>query len=158
MEINIYQVLFQAFNFGVILFVLTKFLYKPIRKVLDDRELKINAGLTAAEKNLKAQAEIETLKKSELSKARRDAAKLIKDAELTAKKQGEVILKDAKDKASKEAARLLDAAESSAKNVRKEMQTSLKALVIETTAKLLGQALSAKDIERINKVVASSLK
>ena len=76
MDINIWQVLFQAFNFGVILLVLNKFLYKPIQKVLDDREKKINAGLAAAEASLKAQDEVEKSKKSALAGARKSAAEI----------------------------------------------------------------------------------
>lgn len=158
MEINFYQVLFQAINFGIILAVLTKFLYNPIRKVLEEREDKINAGLKAAEKKLKAESEIEKLKKNELAKARRESARIMKEAEVEAKKQAEVVLKEARDKAKKEAERIVESAEVSIKAKEKEQEKALKTLVVETTAKLLGDSLTQKDVERVTKKMASSLK
>lgn len=112
MEINIWQVLFQAVNFGVILFVLNKVLYKPVMKMLDDRAKKINEGMAAAEKNLKEAGEIEKLKKAEVAKARKDAAAIIRQAEVEAKKAADSILEASKKKAKDEAERIVKNAES----------------------------------------------
>ena len=57
MEINLYQVLFQIFNFGVVMYLLNKVLYKPVLKMLDERAKKINEGMALADKNLKAAEE-----------------------------------------------------------------------------------------------------
>jgi len=77
MEINIWQVLFQVINFGVILFVLNKILYKPVLKLLDDRAKKINEGQAMAEKNLKEAAELDKVRKTELAKVRKEASAII---------------------------------------------------------------------------------
>lgn len=157
MEINFLQVLFQAVNFGVILFVLNKFLYKPIKKVLDDRQDKINEGLKAAEKNLKAQDELEKTKKQELAKARREAAKLVSDAKKDAKLQADSIVKDAKDKASQEAARIIQSAKESAKSAEADMAASVKELTIASTRKLLGSTLSDAEIKKITTAMIKKL-
>lgn len=158
MEINFMQVLFQAVNFGVILFVLTKFLYKPIQKVLDDRASKINDGMRAAEKNLKAESELVEAKKSELAKARREAAKLISDAKTDAKKQTEAIIKKARTQAKQEADVILDAATASAKAQEKKMAESLKDLTIATTRKLLLDSLSPSAVKVITNSMVKKLK
>ena len=84
MEINIYQILFQILNFGVVMYLLNKVLYKPVMKMLDDRAKKINEGMSQAEKNLKAGEEIEKTKKAEVSKARKEASSIIAAAEVDA--------------------------------------------------------------------------
>ncbi len=49
----------QLVNVGVILFVVARWVYRPLLKVMDERDRKINAGLRHAEeaKQLRAQAE-----------------------------------------------------------------------------------------------------
>lgn len=158
MEINFWQVLFQIVNFGVIFLVLKKYLYKPVLKLLSDRRDKINAGLAAAEKNLKAEKDSEDEKKVILTKARKEASVIIKDATLESKKQADAIIKEAKEKASLEAARIVTKAENEATQKQKEASLALKDLVIATTSKVLSESLSAKDLAGINKAIAKKLK
>ena len=84
MEIHFDQILLQLINFGIVLFVLVKFLYKPVLKILDQRSEKIDAGLAAAEKNLEEQAKVEELKKKQLTQAEKQASKIIEEAKLEA--------------------------------------------------------------------------
>lgn len=158
MEINIGQVLFQVVNFGVILFVLNKYLYKPVKNMLDQREKKINEGLAAAERNLKAENEVEKHKKDELAKARKEAAKILADAKSEAKAQAEAYLDKAKVEAKKEAARILEAAKTSVEEEKRNMRSSLKELVVSTTGKLLSESLSSSEIEKITNKMVSSIK
>lgn len=158
MEINISQVLFQAVNFGIIMFVLNKYLYKPVKEMLENREKKINEGLAAAERNLKAEADVEKRKKDELGKARREAAKIIADAKIEAKKQAEAYLEKAKAEAKKEAGHILDAAQTSVKEEKRALQSSLKDLVVETTKKLLAETLTAKEVEKITSGMVAKIK
>lgn len=157
MEINFLQVLFQVVNFGVILFVLNKFLYKPIQKVLDERAAKINDGLKAAEKNLKAQAEVEVSQKKELAKARREAGKIITDAQLEAKEQADQIVKQAKDKAVKEVESMLAASRASIQAAETKSTSALKELTIATTKRLLRETLSASEVKSITSSMVKKL-
>lgn len=157
MEINIYQVLFQIFNFGVILWVLTKYLYKPVLKMLDDRAKKINEGQAAAEKNIKAAAELEKEHKEMLSKARKEASAITRDATTEAKKQADAIIYEARQKAAAESAQLHKAAEDEIAKKHKEMESSLKQLVVATTSKLLSEVLTEAEIAKINKNITAKL-
>ncbi|HCS79510.1 TPA: ATP synthase F0 subunit B [Patescibacteria group bacterium] len=66
----------QILNFSIVLFVLTKFLYKPILKALDERRRRIEEGLAWSEK---AQLEEEkmTKRKQETLREARDEARVI---------------------------------------------------------------------------------
>lgn len=158
MEINIAQVLFQALNFGAVLYILNRFLYKPVKDILDQRERKVNEGLAAAERNLKAESEVEKYKKEELVKARREAAKIIADAKAEAKKQEEQILEKAKAEAKKEALRLVESAQNTIEEEKRAMRASLKELVIATTSKLLSESLTNAEIEKITSKMVKSIK
>lgn len=157
MEIDIKQVLFQVINFSILLAVLAKFLYKPVLKMLKDREDKINDGLKAAESNLTAQEEIEKTKKAEITKARKEAAKILKEAKDDAKKQADMIISDAKSSAKEEAAKIIKKGEEQVQKEEKNLNNKLGQLLIATTENLLSSALSKSEIEKITKTTIKNL-
>ena len=158
MQINIWQVLFQAFNFGLILYVLTKYLYKPLMKLLDDRAKKINEGLAAAEKNLKAASESEKIVKAELGKAKKTAATILADAEKEAKIKGGEIVEQARVKAKAEADKIR--ADIAGEQAELDKQIEKKAAVLATAMvkKALAETLTAKDSEKITSAIIAKLK
>ncbi|EKD80663.1 MAG: hypothetical protein ACD_40C00041G0006 [uncultured bacterium] len=158
MQINIWQVLFQTFNFGLILYVLTKYLYKPLMKLLDDRAKKINEGLAAAEKNLKAASESEKIVKAELGKAKKTAATILADAEKEAKIKGAEIVEQARVKAKAEADKIR--ADIAGEQAELDKQIEKKATVLATAMvkKALAETLTAKDSEKITSAIIAKLK
>lgn len=158
MEINIWQVLFQAVNFGVILFVLNKVLYKPVLNLLDDRAKKINEGMALADKNLKAAGETEKLKKEAVASARKEAASIVRTSEADAKKAGEVIIETAKEKAKIEAARILKNAESEVATKNKALEAQVVELAAAMAQKALSASLSSVDAEKITLAILAKSK
>lgn len=149
MEINIYQILFQILNFGVVMYLLNRVLYKPVIKMLDDRAKKINEGMSQAEKNLKAGEEIEKTKKAEVSKARKEASTIVAAAEVDAKKKADEIIKKAHEKAKEEVANMTKAAEKEIENAKAKLQKEAATIAAAMAKKALEGALSAKEVEAI---------
>ena len=83
----------QIVNFSVILFVLRKFAYQPILKMLTQRRETIEGGLemrAQAEKNLK---ESDEMRNRTLQQAHTEAVAIVNRAELIGKEKQEDILK-----------------------------------------------------------------
>ncbi|MFH0863701.1 MAG: F0F1 ATP synthase subunit B [Candidatus Gottesmanbacteria bacterium] len=92
----------QIFNFLVLLFILNKFLYKPILRYFDARKKKIEEGLVNSEKITKQLADIET-KKAEILRQAQDQAKLLITQERKlAEDEKSKIIEEAKNKAVEE--------------------------------------------------------
>ncbi|MEK7462080.1 MAG: F0F1 ATP synthase subunit B [Patescibacteria group bacterium] len=89
----------QVFNFGLLLVVLTYFLYKPVLKVLKEREEKITQGIKDAEEAGKAKAEAAEEKKAVISAANKDAEAMTVRATEHAKGKAEQIVSNAQMKA-----------------------------------------------------------
>ena len=70
----------QIVNFAILLFVLKKFAYKPILKVLNDRRKKIEEAIERSKSVDQKMAEIEILKEKILVEARRESDEIIKKA------------------------------------------------------------------------------
>ena len=95
MEIELKVVIFSILNFALLAFLLTKFLYKPVRKMLDSRQEMINDALDQAEA---ARAEVaatgETIK-ANMAKARLDAEAILDAAHQQAEQDKAAIMAEA---------------------------------------------------------------
>jgi len=99
--IDIKLITVQIINFGILLAILTYFLYKPVLKVLQDREDTIAQGIKDAEAAVAAKAEAEHEKQAVLKTAHQEAAEVVNRAKTAATEQAEEILHEAQHKAAK---------------------------------------------------------
>jgi len=149
MEIHFSQLLFQFLNFGLLLFVLTKFLYKPILKILDQRAEKIDAGLLAAQKSLEAQCKLEELKKATLVKAELESQKIIESAKNEADKIGRELIAKAKEGAERLIAKEEAAFQARLKEQEQLLTQKTANFVIMISKSVLKDSLSANHQQEI---------
>ncbi len=74
----------QLVNFAIVLFVLWKWVFKPVTKGLSDRTEKIENSLQDAEKIAKDRTDFDTWKQGEISTVRTEATAIITQAKETA--------------------------------------------------------------------------
>src|ERR1700722_18214085 len=74
----------QTINFGIVLFVLWKFAYRPVLAMLQQRRDKIAESMANAEKIKTELAQTEVAREEILSKANTQANKLIEEARAAA--------------------------------------------------------------------------
>lgn len=77
----------QVVNFGVLLFILKRYAYKPMLQMLDERTSKIEQGLSDAEAAQVKLREMEEKEKAVLSEARAEAKRILSETEEAAKKR-----------------------------------------------------------------------
>lgn len=92
--------LVQVVNFGILLFVLHRFAYKPILKVMNDRVVRITEDEQKASDLEEKLTAIEREQQQILQNARTESQRLIKEGEIDAKEVGSRILADARVEAS----------------------------------------------------------
>lgn len=158
MEIDIKQILLQILNFGVLFYVLTRFLFRPVLKILDDRAAKIADGLALAEKNKKAQEEIEKKSNEILKKADRKASEIIEVARGESKELGKQMLENAKSESEKAIEKQQAAFLERMRDEERAFKARVSELVATTTQKVLADSLSASDIKTITKKEITKLK
>ncbi len=66
-------------SFGIVLFILTKFAWKPIMKAIKERESSIDDALNSAEKAKQEMEKLEANNELLLIKAKQERSKLLKD-------------------------------------------------------------------------------
>ena len=89
----------QVVNFGLLLFILHRYLYKPVLAMVDVRRLKIERGVRAAEQAERELGEAESQKSSILRTATQKGDELIDAAKKHAEIQEHTMMKEAHRKA-----------------------------------------------------------
>jgi F-type H+-transporting ATPase subunit b len=140
----------QLLNFVLVMFVLKKFAFGPIGKMLAERRERIAAGEEKLKQIEKQLAESEATTTAAIAKAGEDAARMINEAKL-----GAAALSEQKSQeAIAQAQQILAKAEIAAKADRDRLATELKRefgrLVASTTSQVTGKVLTADDQRRIN--------
>ncbi len=91
--------LIQALNFGLLLVVLSYFLYKPLLKIIDERREKIAEGVRTAEAASRRLAEAKEEGDKQIGEAARQAEGLVSSARASAEERKSQILAEAETRA-----------------------------------------------------------
>ena len=106
--VNLWTALFTLLNTLTVIFVGTKFLFKPVMKMISDRQKEIDDIYQDADDAKKQAAALETEYKQKLSTAQATSDRLVKEATARAQAREEDILR----KANADAAAIMDKAAS----------------------------------------------
>ena len=146
---NIWAFLVQLLAFIVLIIVVTKFAYKPVRKYLDKRSQILNDERIEAEE-LKQKAK-ENFYESEkkLAEVRDNASKIIDEAREKGKSERETILKEANLEAQKVKANAYKTIEEEKSKAQKEIKEDIVDVAFSMTSKLLEREVNTKDNEKL---------
>ena len=152
--INGKLLLAQIINFLVLLFVLYKFAYGPVLKILNERTNKIEKGLKDAEDAQKKLMEITEKERAVLVKARKQAQEIIAKAEEIAVKNKEEIIVTTKAQSEKILSDSAKKIETEKVLMFQEVKKQVSELVIAATGKIIDEKMdSQKDKEIIEKAI-----
>lgn len=135
--VNWKLLLIQAINFGVLLSVLTYFLYKPVLKIIDERRQRIAEGVKKAEAATLRLEEARKEGEGIVGEAARNAEKIAAEARARASEQADEIVRNAESRA---ASTLKDAqakAEEAKRQALKESEREIARAAILAAEKIL---------------------
>ena len=139
----------QLINFAIVLFVLWRFAYNQVLEMLENRRQKIAESMDNADQIKAELAKTQGELNKVLAEANQKAEQLIADAKEAAKQVGEA----EGQRAVKQAEEIIRKAREATEADREQMMVELKAeigrLVVDTTAKVSGKVLTAKDHQRL---------
>jgi F-type H+-transporting ATPase subunit b len=155
--------LFQLINFLIVIFILKKFLYPPLKKMLDERKNKIEQSLQDAKdaevflENAGAQG------KKLIAVAKSDADKLTASSKISISKAQEEAALEAKQRSKQ----ILDDAKSKAQEEFEKMNKQIGKISIDISGKVISKVLSdlftdeekqklmARALEKIDEYIAN---
>ncbi|MBR4878488.1 MAG: F0F1 ATP synthase subunit B [Clostridia bacterium] len=143
--VDLWTALFVLLNTLTVICVGTKFLFKPVMKMIEARQTEIDdmyANADAAEKSAKA---LENEYNEKLAAAKDTSERIIKDAVARGQSREEEIIRQA----NREAAAIMDKANADIaiekKKAINEAKDEISGLAMEIAGKVVGRALTADD-------------
>jgi F-type H+-transporting ATPase subunit b len=135
-------------SFGIIFWILAKFAWKPILKMLKEREDSITEALSLAEKAKKEMALLQSNNEKLLQEARAQREIMLKEA----RDIKEQIIGEAKGAAQKEADKVMKSARENIQSEKNaaiaEMKNQVASLSIEIAEKILKEELSSSEKQK----------
>jgi len=154
LEIQPSTIAFQAFNFLLLVVVLHKILYKPMLKLLKDREKRISDGVENAEKADGMLKESNIIRQDMIKRANSDSQEILEKA----RKAGEEVKTGLVQDAHKEAGNIIKAGQNLIEMEKTRTAQELKGLavsmIVTATEKILREKL---DAEKDGKLISESL-
>ena len=148
----------QLINFGIVLFVLWKWAYKPVFNMLDARQKKIADSIANADKIKAELAKTEVDRQKTLADAGELANKIIADARAAASRLSEVESQKAISTAEQIIAKAREAAAQDQARMLAELKQEVGRLVVQTTATVTGKVLTTEDQRRLAEETQKQLK
>jgi F-type H+-transporting ATPase subunit b len=151
------HLLAQVISFCIVCFVLYRFAYRPILKMLDVRRQQIAQGLANTEQIKAELARTEAQRQEVMSQANVEAIQLIEEARAAASRLQEQEKQKAIAAAEQIVARAREAAARDYARMLAELKGEVGRLVVQTTATVLGRVLTPEDQTRLAEETAKEL-
>ncbi|MEI7451666.1 MAG: F0F1 ATP synthase subunit B [Candidatus Falkowbacteria bacterium] len=144
----------QAVNFAIIFFVLYRFAFKPIAKVMQERTETIEKSLQEA-KDIEAKLSATEIERGEIiANAKKDALAIMENANKTAEDNRQKLVEKTKDEIAKIIKREKEGIEADKVAMMKELKQDLAELVILATEKVINEKMSdVKDKSLIAEII-----
>ena len=137
-SVNIWQIVISLANLLILFLLIKKFLYKPVKKMLESRKHAVEKQYEDAAAAKKTAEEDRAAWEEKMQSAETEADAIIKDAADTAQRRGESIVADAREKASG----IIRDAETEADLERRRAQKDIKEDIVDLSSLLTEKILS----------------
>ncbi len=147
----------QLINFGIVLFVLWKWVFGPVAKGLSNRTAKIEASLEEAQKIAEERQTFDSWKNGEIAEVRKEAAGILTKAKAEAESLKTDMISQTKEEQNKLVSQTQVQLEQEKQNIVKEAKAELADLVVNATQAVIKAKLDPKkDAELIKQALAEA--
>lgn len=147
----------QMVNFGIVLFILWKFAYRPVLAMLEQRRQRVVEAMRNAERAKVELAKAEGDRQEILAKANQEANRLIEEARAAANRVREQETQKAITEAEQILVKAREAAEMEHTRMLAETKRELGRLVVLTTSRVTGKVLTPEDQRRLAEETSRAL-
>lgn len=144
-SVNIWNILVSLLNLLVLFLILKKFLFKPVQKVMTERENQVTAIYQDAETDRKAAADMKQEYEARLAAARDEADSLVRNAVQTAQRKSDAIMADAASQASHMKQKAEQEIAMEKKQMLQSVQAELSEMAVSIASKVVEREIQQKD-------------
>ncbi|WP_084500791.1 F0F1 ATP synthase subunit B [Halalkalibacillus halophilus] len=139
----------QLVMFIILLALITKFAWRPLMNVMEERENHIANEIDSAEKSRQESERLMREAQDELKGTRQNAQQIIEDAKLTAKDQEETLIAEAKQEAERIKINARQEIEQEKEKAIQALQAQVGTLSVQIASKVIEKELSMEEQETL---------
>ncbi len=144
-SVNIWSILISLCNLLILFLILKKFLFKPVTKVMNERQAQVDSIYENAQNDRQAAAEMKQEYETRMALAREEADGLVRNAVQTAQRKSDAIVAEA----NQQAAHLKQKAENEIQLEKKQMladvKTEISDLAVSIASKIMEREVNPQD-------------
>jgi F-type H+-transporting ATPase subunit b len=148
-DINLVGLGLQVVNFLLLLYVLNRFLFKPLMARMDERNAKIEKGLEDAQVAARDRELARAEREAAVAEARKEAAEMVARANKIAEDTRNEILTDARSEAEKVTQRAREEIVAEKDRAMAEIRSQVADLALEAAGKLVGAQMDGPTQRRL---------
>jgi F-type H+-transporting ATPase subunit b len=147
--VDLWKLAFQIVNFLILLFLLNRFLFKPVLKRIDERNQQLGQGLEDAAAAARDRELARAEREATMAEARQDADALVQRAAKTAEATSAEILATARESAEQLTARARDEIAAEKERALAEIRGEVADLALLAAGKLVGEEMDEPTQRRL---------
>ncbi len=144
-SVNLWSILISLINLVLMFLILKKFLFKPVKKVMDDRQKAVDDIYGKAEEAKREAEESRSLYEEKLSHAEEDASSLLRTANERARRAEDEILAEANRKAAATVKKADEDIAFEKKKARNEIKDEISAISLNIAEKVIEREIKEED-------------
>ena len=146
---NPWTALFTLLNMVITFLILKKFLFKPVNKMISDRQKEIDDLFEGAEAAKAQAASLKSDYDARLAQAREESAQIVQSATAEANRRGDEIVRQARLDADAIRAKASGEIELEKKKALNEVKSDISRIAMDIAEKVVEKKLDASDQERL---------
>lgn len=144
-DINLWTAIFTLLNLLLLFLVMSKYLFKPVKKMIDDRQKEIDDQYADAEKSKTEAAELKARYETRLAEANAESDEILKQAHRKATLREEEIIRDAQEKAAQTMRRADAQIAMEKKRAMNEIKDDVTVMAMDIASAVLARDVKAKE-------------
>jgi F-type H+-transporting ATPase subunit b len=147
--VDLFKLAFQVANFLLLLWLLNRFLFKPVLKMLDVRTDRIRQGLEDAEQARRDREQADAEHQATLAEARREANEIITRAQRVAQESREADIAATREELERIRERAATEIEAEKQRAIADLRTEVADLAIEAAGKVVRESMTGERQRRL---------
>ncbi|MBQ5327006.1 MAG: F0F1 ATP synthase subunit B [Oscillospiraceae bacterium] len=148
-SVDVWTVIFTWVNMFILFTLVKKLLFKPVMKVLDQRDAEIRKIYDEANQANEKAVNLEKEYSEKMAQARDEAGEIIKQATLSAQRREQEIISDAQEKATIMTKRAEAEIAQERKKAYQEIKNEISDISVAIAGKMVQREITAKDHEAL---------
>lgn len=146
-SVNLWNTLLSLANLAIIFLILKKFLFKPVQKVMNERQAQVDKIYSEADASRNSANEMKQEYEQRLASARQEADQLIKTATENAQRKGDQIVAEANTQAGHVRKKAEAEIEQQKKQMLKDVRGEISELAVDIASKVVEREINQKDYD-----------